>query len=179
MLRAVFDLPTGWSPTGDVVEAAMDLPEPLSRAPLDAVRRFVEGLPGERDSWVLLREDRVAAVLTLRGRPVAPTGLSQLVELLYKPLPGNTNVDVINRTFRETVLPAGKAVETHDFSVAHGLKSGTRPASERATVTIFPEPGEWAVEFMLVTQDLLLFDDATDYLHTIAESVAPFTLTSA
>jgi len=156
----------------------MDLSDSF-RGSLDVVRSFVEGLPGERDAWILLRQERVAAVLTLRGRPVEPSGLSQLVKLLSEPAPGDPNVDVINRTFRETNLPAGKAVETHDFSVAHGLESGTRPASERATVTIFPEPGEWAVEFMLVTQDLSLFDDEMGYLHTIAESVAPFRMAKA
>jgi hypothetical protein len=141
---------------------------------VERVRSFVAGLPGERDAWVLLHEEpHVKAVLTMRGYPTSADGRSELVEDLHAPaLAGD--IDVINRTVREIDLPAGLAVETHDFSIAHDFETGTRPASERATVTIFAPGGVWAVDFMLVTQDLILFEDSLEYLHGIAETVLPF-----
>ncbi len=183
VVRAEFRIPPGWfsrsiaedSPL--LIADSLDLDERGFAALKQSVKRvgqFLDGLGGERDAWLLPESSgTVGAVLSLRGFAGSPGDR----ELLLRSL-SDTAVDptfeVIDRTTRESLLPAGESVETHDFSVAHGHETGARPASERATVTIFSPSGEWVVEFLLVTQDLLLFDDALGYLHAVAETVEPF-----
>ena len=182
MIRAEFRLPAGWMELIDALdETAADFAkldrgaQQSLRLNVERVQRFVAGLRGERDAWVLLRQaGRIEAVLTMRGYRVSADGASDLVDALSTPFV-MSEVDVVNRTVRESILPAGRAVETHDFSVGHDFESGTRPASERATVTIFPTSGEWAIDLLLVTQDLLLFEDSLEYLHSIAETILPLT----
>ncbi len=157
-------------------EAGMDeAGRELFRSSLAKVIDFVDGLPGERTAWVLpSRHGQIDAVLTLRGRPAGPESHAELLALLAAPDRPDQRVDVINRTIREVELRSGLAVESHDFSVGHDFEEGTRPASERAAVTIFPPSGDWAADLLLVTQDLLLFEDSLEYLHSIAESIVPF-----
>jgi hypothetical protein len=185
MLRAEFGLPQGWisreDSTGALEAAATSLGLDdgqceILRLALPKVMSFVDQLPGQRDAWVLPNlSGQIDAVLTLRGRPTDSEGRANLLKSLEASVLPNERVDVINRTIRAVVLPSGPALETHDFSVGHDFESGARPASERATVTIFPTSGEWAIDFLLVTQDLLLFEDSMEYLHDIAETVRPFT----
>lgn len=182
MLHAEFQLPAEWIPLPEATDfenrgdmfAGLD--QPSMRAlelNVERVGEFVAGLPAHRDAWVLLRRRGIGAVLTLHGHPAPEGGTSDLIEAL-RVAAIDPAIDVLNRTVRLVSIPAGDAIETHDFSIAHDFDSGTRPATERATVTIFPPTGHWVVDLMLVTQDLLLFEDSLDYLHSIAETVHPF-----
>jgi hypothetical protein len=183
VVQAKFRLPPGWfsrtiaEDSPRLIADSLDLDErglAALRESVSRVGQFLDGLGGERDTWLLPEPSgAVDAVLSLRGFAGSPGDREMLLRSLSD-IAVDPAVEVINRTTRETLLPAGESVETHDFSVAHGHETGARPASERATVTIFSPSGEWVVEFLMVTQDLLLFDDALGYLHAVAETVEPF-----
>jgi len=59
----------------------------------------------------------------------------------------------------------------HDFEQGPDGDGGVRRVTERAYVALFPTP-EVLLSYRLMTQDLMLFDDAVDFLFSVASQAS-------
>lgn len=163
----------GGDPTGaiEAIVAEFDLREQVASALQVALLRANEyalGLaPGSRRSFALVSDPqtaRVDAVLSARLSRVAPDAYEEYLRGAESSADANPEVEVINRTLVELVLPAGRAIATHDFTLNRNEDGVPQPALERALIALFVTGSPALIEFSVAAQDLAVFDDMADYL---------------
>ncbi len=115
---------------------------------------------------------RVDALLSLRLAKVTDAAYGNYLEAVQA-LTSGPRGELLNRRVDEVVLPKGPAIVTSDIVIPLGGGGPTSPITERAVVALFPTGWASMAEFTLLTQDLAVFDDARDYLLTIASEEVP------
>jgi hypothetical protein len=180
-------IPENWlllpTPGDDIVAyltevvRGFDLPEEAAarlQFGLSNLTRLAHSKPaGARAYWALVR-------MPSSGRVDALVGLTMLVNdhgalERYRSAASAESrdgaVELVKRTVADREFPAGPAVVVHDFTLERAAGGVADPALERAFVTLFPAFSTKVFEFSLITQDLALFDDASEYLSEVVALV--------
>ena len=143
---------------------------------LGAVARVALELPaGARRNYALVpapHSGTVEALLSMRVSRVTADAYDNYLAAASG-LESDDRLEVIRRTVDEVVLPSGRGVLSRDFTLPVGAGGVPDPAMERTFLALFPDGGDSAVEFTLLTQNLALFSDAGEYLLALAANENP------
>jgi len=142
-------------------------------AAIDRVSRVVESAQHpDRLIWILVRTPelgRVDAVLTLDVHSVLDGESIDTLEIALETSPAQEGT--IQRKVSRRRVGIGEALVMHDFEQGPDGDGGVRRVTERAYVALFPTP-EVLLSYRLMTQDLMLFDDAVDFLFSVASQAS-------
>ena len=124
-------------------------------------------------TWALVRDPQsgnVDAILTSDIRVLTEGfGFDKYLDLVTESAKSTDSLEVVNRTFLTTQLPAGPAIVVHDFVLPLEMNGVQDPATERVICAIFPLGWNVMAEFAVVTQNLVLSTDlAADVLPIFA-----------
>jgi hypothetical protein len=162
----------------DRLVASFDVTEAVTatlRIELGNINAFAQTLPrGKRRNWALVQDPGTGhanAFLTVRVYLASAEKYTEYRDALDNPPDENGGVEIVNRSVDYLTLSAGPAILTHDFSLSHGGEGLPSPATERATITLFPFDSGVAVQLMILTQDLSLFADLPSYVRGLAEAI--------
>lgn len=177
--EAWIELPAAHGEMVDVVEGLSiesDGSAQRLRGALETAINIVRDLPdGSRSSHALVLQPesgQVDALLSMRVSRVTSNAYENYL-VAARSFSGSETIDVLNRTVGETVIPTGRAILSQDFTLPITAEGIPDPAMERAFLALFPEGGETAIEFTLMTQNLALFADASAYLMSLASGENP------
>ena len=180
-----FDLHPAWWSLGDgsvdptlvadalIEDAAVEDPAAQQglRHGLALVGRLANGLiPGGRWSWALVQSPasgRVDALLTSRFTIATDDLYPAYLDAVAARESTDAN-ELIHAEVREVVLPAGRAIVSHDFTRRRDGAGVLSPVFERCNVAVFIAGSSALLEFMIVAQDLALFDDMVAYAIDLA-----------
>jgi hypothetical protein len=171
---------TGVAERLDAIAASFEVPEEPTtrlRAALETVARLAARPGTTRRSWALVRRPesgRVDAYVTL-DLALMDAGSHQrfLRRADTDVAPAVDGVELVRRTVSNRSVSAGLVGVVHDLVLPRNDGGVGDPAVERAIVALFPEGFDKSLEFTIVTQDLGLFDDASEYLLELVSTVRP------
>lgn len=126
-----------------------------------------------KQSWVYIRDGssgRVDAVVTMEFFSVGEEDKEKYVAA-FRGSDQPPGAEVINRRVQLAELPNGEAVVVHDFLLDDSESNPAVPALERAIVGVFSRERAPMVEFTVLTQDLALFEDITEFAVMMAGTV--------
>ena len=164
----------------DGIAASFDLPEEPTgrlRGALGTVARLAARPGTARRSWALVRRPesgRVDAYVTL-DLSLMDAGSHErfLRRAETDVVPAVEGVELVRRTVSNRSVPAGLVGVVHEFVLPENDGGVGDPAVERAIAALFPDGFDKSLEFTIVTQDLGLFDDASEYLLELVSTVRP------
>jgi hypothetical protein len=139
---------------------------------LENVQRVVMRAEG-RTNWAMIRDarsGRVDAIMAMSFPRQTSESLADYRRAADSVQP-NPELEQVERTVTEFTLNAGTAIVVHEFVLPRTDGGVSDPAVERAVVGVFPTGFDSFVEFALTTQDLGVFDDAGEYLLSVAARI--------